>query len=121
MGSIYEYVRQFYSGHECLGYSILSASIVVFISTFCSFIMYTLEKRRKRIMRSVCNQLNSINTLNAQKIQLNNILEFPLQLLIITCICIAFYSATIPFTSLGKLYFMRKYDSNELSASIQQR
>lgn len=47
-------------------------------------------------------------------------LNFPLELWLIIIICVVFYSATFPFISLGKLFFVRKYHCVPILSSLQQ-
>lgn len=115
MSPIYNYLQQYFEGHECLGVTVLSAAILALISTLCAIVMLPLENRRKRILRSQSSQL-----VKPAKITFTDILAFPNQIYLITLICVTIYSATIPFTMLGKLYIIKKYEASEMSASVQQ-
>ena len=121
MGPIYDYLHKYADGSKRLGLALLCTSVLVVLSTISAVIMLFLENRRKRILRTAAasssrSQLN----MKPEKIKCQDILAFPAQLWLLTLICIAFYSATIPFTSIGKVFFKKKYAWNELSASLQQ-
>ncbi|CAF0723161.1 unnamed protein product [Brachionus calyciflorus] len=115
MNPIYNYINEFKSGYECLGVTIFLASLTAIASTCCAFILSPLDKRRNRILKIVSNK----NRMEA-KIKISESFKFPIQIWLIIIICIVFYSATFPFISLGKLYFIKKYGSSATSAALQQ-
>lgn len=116
MNPIYNYISEFKSDYECLGTSILLASLTAIMSTCCAFILSPLDKRRTKILK-----INSKRSNEEEQMKLTDVFNFPFQLWIIFVICIVFYSATFPFISLGKLYFIKKYNSSSSSAALQQR
>jgi Na+/melibiose symporter-like transporter len=116
MGPIYDYLHVYADGNKRLGLAILSATILVIISTLCAVVMLFLENRRKRILRTS----SRFQPIKPDKITAKDVASFPPQIWLITLICIAFYSATIPFSALSKVYFMKKYQCDEWSASLQQ-
>lgn len=116
MNPIYDYINKFKSGYECLGVALFVASITAVGSTCCAFILSPLHKYRKRILRVSTKKL-----LVEERIKLRESLKFPVQVWLIMIICLVFYSATFPFISLGKVYFIKKYGSSSTSASLQQR
>lgn len=52
---------------------------------------------------------------------LKDMVSFPAELWFMFIICVVFYGITFPFISLGKLYFIRKYDFSQTVAGYQQR
>lgn len=116
MNPIYDFISKYKSGYECLGTSIFAASITAIGSTCCAFILNPLHKYRKRILRVTTKKL-----LVEERIRIRESLKFPFQVWLIIIICLVFYSATFPFISLGKLYFIKKYGFSSTSASLQQR
>jgi Na+/melibiose symporter-like transporter len=116
MGPIYDFFHQYAGGNQQLGLAIMAATILVVVSTMCAITMLFLENRRKRILRTSSRfQLNK-----PAKITAKDVAAFPAQIWLITLICVAFYSATIPFSAIGKVYFVKKYQADEWSASLQQ-
>lgn len=118
MGPIYNAVSNFITGYKCLGISIILASITCAFSTVCTIIVSCMDKKRQNFMR-IKEDKNSKQ--KAEKINLRDALNFPLELWLIFIICVVFYSATFPFISLGKLFFIRKYHCVPILSSLQQR
>jgi hypothetical protein len=119
MEPIYKYVSTFESGPKCLGITITLVSLTVVLSTVCAFVLSPLDKRRIRILRidESNKQTRSYKTILQDTLNLFMNLKFWL----IIVICITFYSATFPFISLGKLFFVKKYEFTTSLAALQQR
>ncbi|RXG72516.1 Major facilitator superfamily domain-containing protein 1 [Armadillidium vulgare] len=69
-----------------------------------------LDRRRTTVLR-----LNESST--GEKIQLKDILSFPLSFWLISVVCVTYYVAIFPFIGLAKVFFMRKYDLGENGAN----
>ena len=116
MSPIYNYIGNFATGYQCLGLAILLASLTCMLSTIFAFVLFPLDKRRQKFFK-----YDLKNQAEEGKIQLKDAFYFPSQLWLIIAICVVFYSATFPFISLGKLFFIRKYNLSSGSASLLQR
>ena len=55
------------------------------------------------------------------EIKISDALRFPLQLWLVFIICVAYYCAVFPFISLGKVFFISKYDFKESNANQADR
>lgn len=113
MTPIYEFVSQFESGYKCLGITIIIASLVCVLSLVCSFILFVLDKRRDRFGID-------IQPSDEKVIKLKDIIHFPVQFWLIVFICAIYIASVFPFISLGKLYFIRKFNQTANSASLLQ-
>jgi hypothetical protein len=55
------------------------------------------------------------------EIKLSDALKFPLQLWLVFIICVAYYCAIFPFISLGKVFFISKFDFAASNANQADR
>ncbi len=117
MSPIYDFVNKYESGPKCLGITIFIASVTVVLSSLCAFLLIYLDRRRCHFTKKHTPNSSS----SKEKMKLKDALSFPLQLWLIIIICIVFYSATFPFISLAKLFFIRKYNASNAMATLQQR
>jgi hypothetical protein len=117
MSPIYDYVNKNESGPKCLGITIFIASITVVLSSLCAFLLIYLDRRRCNFVKKHSPASSS----SKEKMKLKDALSFPIQLWLMIVICIVFYSATFPFISLAKLFFIRKYNASTAIATLQQR
>ena len=103
MTPLYDAISKSKSGHECLGYTLLIATVTCVFSLFCAFVLGLLDYRRTKIV--------PVEPVKAgDEIKLSDALKFPWSLWLVFVICVAFYCAVFPFISLGKVFFISKYD-----------
>ena len=119
MTPIYDQVSEYLSGPKCLGVVLLIASIPCIVSTICAFILSPLDKRRTKVLK-LDNRHDLLATATNERKTMFDIFKFPVQFWLIVTICTCFYSITFPFISLGKLFFIRKYNASPSIASLQQ-
>lgn len=110
MGPVYNWVGQSYSGYECLGYALLVASATCIFSLTCAVIIGLLDIRR-------CKYVPQEPVKAGDEIKLTDALRFPLSLWIVFIICVCFYCAVFPFISLGKVFFISKFDFAPVTAN----
>ncbi|KAF5274952.1 hypothetical protein FQR65_LT04293 [Abscondita terminalis] len=103
MESVYHWVEQYYKGHECLGIVLYIACISCVLSMICSLILGCIDKRAERILRRNENTVNEI-------IRFKDVKGFNTNFWLITIICVAYYIAIFVFISLGKEFFMKKFN-----------
>ncbi|XP_076036499.1 minerva isoform X2 [Oratosquilla oratoria] len=110
MGPLYNYVDGFENGYKALGITLLLAGLTCVFSLACAFILGMLDMRRSKVL-----QLGSAET--GEKVQLRDVLTFPLSFWLLSVICVAYYVAIFPFIGLAKVFFMRKFDFDETAAN----
>ena len=93
MNPIYDYISKLKTGYECLGATILLASLTAILSTLSAFIMKFLDNRRCRSIRIDPNS----QTKTAQKIKISDALKFPFEFWLLVIVVTVFYCATFPF------------------------
>ncbi len=120
MGPIYKFISQYESGYRCLGLTILLAAVTCAVSTICTIVVAYMDTIRKRHLKRQAKESNESKQ-TKPNINLKDTLYFPIELWLIILICLVMYSATFPFISLAKLFFIRKYQSSSGLASVQQR
>lgn len=120
MGPIYDFISQYETGYRCLGLTILLAAITCAFSTICTIVTAYMDTVRKKFLKKQMAKLN-VKKKPTEKINLKDALNFPVELWLIFIICVGLYSATFPFISLAKLFFMKKYGFSSSVSSIQQR
>ena len=94
MNPIYDYISKLKTGYECLGATILLASLTAVLSTMSAFLMKFLDRRRCRYIK---NQSSSSQQESVQKIKLKEALKFPLEFWLLVIVVTVFYCATFPF------------------------
>ena len=119
MTPIYSYISEFETGPKCLGIVLFIATIPCIVSSFSALVLSPLDKRRKRILK--LDKRNEFTSSSERSVRFVDTFKFPPQIWLLIIICVCFYSVTFPFISLGKLFFIRKYDCNPYVASLQQR
>ena len=114
MTSVYDWVSKTYTGPQALGYSLFIASATCLFSIICASILALLDFRRTRIIPQEPVQAGD-------EIKLTDALHFPFTLWLVFIICVCFYSAVFPFISLGKVFFISKFDFAPTSANTADR
>ncbi|CAF0723152.1 unnamed protein product [Brachionus calyciflorus] len=110
MGPIYDAIGKTKTGYECLGTALLIAACTCVFSLGCAGILAILDKRRTNVVPSEPIKAGD-------EIKLSDALKFPLPLWLVFIICVAFYCAVFPFISLGKVFFISKYDFSPVTAN----
>lgn len=114
MSPIYDAIAQTKSGYECLGTALLIAACTCVFSLGCAAILALLDTRRTKIV--------PVEPVKAgDEIKLSDALKFPFSLWLVFIICVAFYCAVFPFISLGKVFFISKYDFSPVTANSADR
>jgi len=114
MGDVYDWVAKSYNGNEALGYSLFLASATCVFSLVCATILSLLDIRRTRLVPQEPVKAGD-------EIKLTDALKFPFTLWIVFVICVCFYCAVFPFISLGKVFFISKYDMTPSVAASADR
>lgn len=110
MGPIYDWIGQTKSGYDCLGTALLVASLTCVFSLVCASILGLLDIRRTRIV-------GKEEVKAGDEIKLTDALKFPLTLWLVFIICVCFYCSVFPFISLGKVFFISKFDFSPVTAN----
>ena len=114
MGPIYDWIGQTKSGYDCLGTALLVASLTCVFSLVCASILGLLDIRRTRIV-------GKEEVKAGDEIKLTDALKFPLTLWLVFIICVCFYCSVFPFISLGKVFFISKFDFSPVTANTADR
>lgn len=102
MQPIYNYVHQFYQGHQAIGVVLLLAASTCVLSLICALILGWMDRRSERILRRTNNHSGEIA-------KLSDVLTFKCTFWMVSVICVSYYVAIFPFIALGKKFFMDKF------------
>ena len=94
MVPIYKAVNNHFSGHQTLGVTLFIAAVTCVFSFICALILAFFDKRAERILKKQAGQTGEV-------IKITDVKDFSLMFWIITLICVTYYVAIFPFTSLG--------------------
>ncbi len=114
MGPIYDMISKTKDGYDALGTALLIAATTCVFSLICASILALLDLRRTRLVPSEPVKAGD-------EIKLTDALKFPLSLWLVFIICVCFYCSIFPFISLGKVFFISKFDFSPASASKADR
>lgn len=114
MGPIYDAISNTKSGPECLGSALLVAASTCVFSLICAGILALFDLRRTRVIPSEPVKAGD-------EIKLSDALKFPIPLWLVFIICVTFYCAVFPFISLGKVFFISKFDFDPTLANTADR
>jgi uncharacterized membrane protein len=114
MTPIYNAISQTKSGPEALGTALLVAASTCVFSLLCAIILAALDYRRTRVIPQEPIKAGD-------EIKLTDALKFPVSLWLVFIICVAFYCAIFPFISLGKVFFISKFDFDPTLANTADR
>lgn len=114
MSPIYDQISKSKSGYEALGTALMVAGATCVFSLICASILALLDLRRTRIIPSEPIKAGD-------EIKLTDALKFPLSLWLVFIICVTFYCSVFPFISLGKVFFISKFDMVPASAASADR
>lgn len=125
MVPIYEFVENYETGYKCLGLAIFIGAFTCLFSTVCTIITAIMDYRREKYLKAknLVSKPKSTKSEDSKEkpFSFKDMVSFPAELWFMFIICVVFYGITFPFISLGKLYFMRKYDFSQTVAGYQQR
>lgn len=94
MVPIYKAMNSYYSGYKTLGMALFVAAATCAFSLICALILAFFDKRAQRI-------LNKQTSKTGEVIHITDIKDFSLMFWMLTLICVFYYVAIFPFTSLG--------------------
>ena len=103
MTPIYNEIGKTKSGHECLGTALMVAASTCVFSLLCGSILGFLHLRQTKIIPTAPVKAGD-------EIKLSDALKFPASLWFVSGICVTYYCAVFPFISLGKVFFISKFD-----------
>jgi Na+/melibiose symporter-like transporter len=114
MTPVYDAVSKSKDGYECLGTTLFIAAVSCVFSLVCAAILALLDIRRNK-------HIPSEPVKAGDTIKLQDALKFPLSLWLVFIICVTFYCAVFPFISLGKVFFISKFDFSSSDANQANR
>ena len=110
MTPVYNAISQTKSGPDALGTALLVAATTCVFSLLCAIILAVLDYRRTKVFPQEPIKAGD-------EIKLTDALKFPVSLWLVFIICVAFYCAVFPFISLGKVFFISKFDFSPSTAN----
>ena len=87
-------MSSYFSGHATLGVTLFIAALTCIFSFICALILAFFDKRAERILKKQAGQTGEV-------IKITDVKDFSLMFWIISFICVTYYVAIFPFTSLG--------------------
>ena len=114
MSPIYDQIAKSKSGYECLGTALMVAGATCIFSLICAGILALLDLRRTRVIPSEPIKAGD-------EIKISDALRFPFSLWLVFIICVTFYCSIFPFISLGKVFFISKFDMTPTKAASADR
>jgi hypothetical protein len=110
MTGIYNAFEDVATGYKQLGMALFLATATCVFSFACAGLLAYLDIRRTRAI--------PVEAVKAgDEIKLTDALKFPLSLWLVFIICVTFYCAVFPFISLGKVFFINKFDFSATNAN----
>lgn len=103
MEPLYKYISQYYTGYQCLGITLLMASLSCIFSVLSSVILGVQDKHAERILNRKQNEDEDV-------VKVSDVKYFPLSFWLTTFTIVFYYSAIFPFVALGKVFFERKFN-----------
>merc|ERR1712127_9595 len=107
---VYDLVSKSAEGNNALAYALMLASVTCIFSLGCAFALWALDKRRTRFIPSEPIKAGD-------EIKITDALHFPFSLWLVFIICVTYYCCIFPFISLGKLFFISKFDFSPSQAN----
>lgn len=110
---LYEALGKSMSGSKCLGTVLFISTSTCLLPLFCAVGLVFLDRKR------------SIQEKSEEKTppisRLTTILNFPPAFWLVLIICASFYCGIFPFISIGKVFYISKYDFHPFLASTINR
>ncbi|OXU19611.1 hypothetical protein TSAR_005778 [Trichomalopsis sarcophagae] len=105
MENIYAYVSKTlgYTGPQCIGAVLFLAALTCVGSMLCALFLGLMDSHAEKVLRRNEGQEPEI-------VRLTDVKDFKSVFWLVAWICVAYYIAIFPFISLGKVYFIRKYE-----------
>ncbi|XP_011495086.1 PREDICTED: major facilitator superfamily domain-containing protein 1-like isoform X2 [Ceratosolen solmsi marchali] len=105
MEDIYNYVSKTlgYLGAECIGTVLFLATLTCVASMICTLVLGCMDSHAEKVLRRNEGEEPTI-------VRLTDVKDFKNIFWLVTWICVSYYIAIFPFVSLGKVYFIRKYE-----------
>ncbi|KAG8237883.1 hypothetical protein J437_LFUL017174, partial [Ladona fulva] len=107
MGSLYNWVAQYYQGYTCTGIVLLIASTTCMMSLICAIALGWMDWHRDKFLGG--NKDNDANS-PAEVVRITDVKHFPATFWLVAGVCVAYYVTIFPFIALGKVFFMRKFE-----------
>ena len=118
MQPLYKHCESFMSlGPHTLGMALLIAASTTVYSFICGAVLGFMDKRAEKINKRERGAVNETEDEEA-KIQLTDILHFPIQFWLVTLICVLYYSAVFPFVAIAKPYFESEFGLSPSEAAL---
>lgn len=95
MESVYQYVKQFYSGSYVLGMVLFIAASTCVMSFISALVLGWMDRKAERVLRRTDNAGGEVP-------QLSDMKTFSVSFWMVTVVCVAYYVAIFPFIALGK-------------------
>ena len=97
MENIYSYVSKTlgFSGPQCIGVALFIASLTCVGSMICALLLGLMDKHAEKVLRRNESKKPEI-------VRLTDVKDFKSVFWLISWICVAYYTAILPFISLGK-------------------
>lgn len=95
MESVYQYVKQFYTGSYVIGMVLFIAASTCVMSFISALILGWMDMRAEKVLRRADNAGGEVP-------QLSDLKTFKVSFWMVTVVCVAYYVAIFPFIALGK-------------------
>ncbi|XP_058794311.1 major facilitator superfamily domain-containing protein 1-like [Phymastichus coffea] len=105
VGSIYKYVSETlgYDGAQCIGIVLFFSAMTCMGSMICALLLGYMDSHAEKVLKRNEGP-------QPELVKLTDVKDFKNIFWLVAGICVAYYIAIFPFISLGKLYFIRKYE-----------
>ncbi|XP_045200021.1 major facilitator superfamily domain-containing protein 1-like isoform X2 [Mercenaria mercenaria] len=107
MDTIYDYFEKLSHGHVCLGITLFTGVVVMFLS-FLSAVVASVLDRRAENMNDVVFEKEHIK--DDIVVRVSDIKDFPATFWLISMTTTCYYLALFPFVGLGQVFYEMKYD-----------
>ncbi|CAD5122891.1 unnamed protein product [Dimorphilus gyrociliatus] len=112
MKPLYDHLASFMGiGHHTLGITLFIAGVFCVFSLLCAFAMAFFDKRAERILKKK-------EALTGETIRISDVKNFPLEVWLLSVICVAYYVTIFPFVDVGLLFYEMKFDQSAKLASL---
>lgn len=95
MESVYQYVKQFYTGSYVIGMVLFIAASTCVMSFISALILGWMDQRAEKVLRRT-------DSAGGEVPQLSDMKTFKVSFWMVTVVCVAYYVAIFPFIALGK-------------------
>lgn len=95
MESVYQYVKQFYTGSYVIGMVLFIAASTCVMSFISALILGWMDRKAEKVLRRLDNAGGEVP-------QLSDMKTFKVSFWMVSVVCVAYYVAIFPFIALGK-------------------